>query len=228
MNCRDFERVMNERFDARENLSGAWDRDIQRHAETCSACQASVARYQRLEQALHTLAPIPAPSAGLADRIIAARHAEVIGGPRTISLRPWLRAMAAAASLLIGVFLIGRFTNHGTQPAPPSTAVSSAHSPAPIDPQALNDALARAGSATWDLAQAASAPATKFGREMFDSATITEGPEGDETLPLSLPVSSASKMWQSVEDRVNAGVRPLSGSARHAFGFLFAAPSGDS
>jgi nitroreductase len=116
---------------------------------------------------------------------------------------------------------------------------------APGERSALNRALAEASSATWDLALSASEPAARISREVLDATTqpdevLTdsrrEGPRtiadrsGMAAVRLTVPVpslallapdpSAASAAFQQVGDHVAAGVRPLSDTARHAFGFL--------
>ncbi len=115
----------------------------------------------------------------------------------------------------------------------------------------LDRAFADATSATWDLARSASAPAARISREFLDATNEAEDVSSDsrsETRPiggdrdgmttvgLSVPVpslaplapdaSAASAALQQVGDHLAAGVRPLSDTARHAFGFLIG-PSRD-
>ncbi|MCA1686628.1 MAG: hypothetical protein LC745_11780 [Planctomycetia bacterium] len=100
-------------------------------------------------------------------------------------------------------------------PAPPSGFADR------VDPKGLSDALADAGSATWDLAREASGPAARVGRQVIEAAEL---PGTSPAVALPGVVRPASDVWREVGDRVNAGVRPLEGSARHAFGFLVGAP----
>src|SRR5262249_32515896 len=88
-------------------------------------------------------------------------------------------------------------------------------------PRTLTDALAHAGSATWDLAWQTSAPAARVGREVLDPSSLVEPAEA---LPLSVPVAPPDEVLQAVGDRVNAGVRPFSGAPRQSFGFLLSPP----
>ena len=67
-------------------------------------------------------------------------------------------------------------------------------------------------------AEAGVARQDRVGRQVLVSATLP-GPPPALGLPES--VSPVSNVWGSVGDRFNAGVGPLGGSARHAFGFLF-------
>jgi hypothetical protein len=106
-----------------------------------------------------------------------------------------------------------------------------------VDARALNMALSEATAATWDLARSASEPAARLSRQVLDAAT---GPERSTILPVSFTGSgsvdttvsvpsldslapdtaAAGAMLQQVGDRFTDGVRPLSDTARHAFGFL--------
>jgi hypothetical protein len=124
-------------------------------------------------------------------------------------------------------------------------AVSSRSTRAPGDRPALNRALAEATTATFDLARSASEPAARISRDML-KATAQPGevgsdpqsearPEGGDRTgmvivdlavqvpslaPFAPDPSAASSALQQVGDHVAAGVRPLSDTARHAFGFL--------
>jgi hypothetical protein len=98
----------------------------------------------------------------------------------------------------------------------------------------LGDALADATAATWELARTTSEPAARLGREVLDATGVTQGattasaPDesaGPDLLPLSsmlrvVPNSPAPAFIQELEDRLATSVRPLSSSARQAFGFL--------
>ena len=88
--------------------------------------------------------------------------------------------------------------------------------PAP-DPSAtrpLGDSLAEATSATWELAREASAPAARIGRVAW-----IEAPAPSPAIGVA-PPSPSPGVLREVGSRVGAGVRPLSGTARNAFGFL--------
>jgi hypothetical protein len=74
--------------------------------------------------------------------------------------------------------------------------------------------VADATAATWDLARETSAPAARIGREVVSSSAFAE------TGTLALPVPALPFVLPAVGDEVQRGVNPLSGSARHAFGFL--------
>jgi hypothetical protein len=92
-------------------------------------------------------------------------------------------------------------------------------------------ALSEATAATWDLARSASEPAARISRQVLDAAT---GPDRSPAQPASVVVAvsvpsldslapdtaAAGAMLQQVGDHLTNGVRPLSNTARHAFGFL--------
>jgi hypothetical protein len=113
----------------------------------------------------------------------------------------------------------------------------------------FNRALVEATEATWDLARSASEPATRISRQVLDATVPVEPSPADAapgsdpafgmgtafepalsaaTLPFPVPnlvplkpnPAAASALLQQVGDQLVAGVRPLSSSARRAFGFL--------
>ena len=107
------------------------------------------------------------------------------------------------------------------------------------DSRVLSEALADATAATWDLARTTSEPAARLGRQMLESATQGETParagasgadpagssySGLDSLASVLPVvpqpPPGSALLQQVGDGLSASVRPLSSTARQAFGFL--------
>jgi hypothetical protein len=70
----------------------------------------------------------------------------------------------------------------------------------------------------------ASAPAARVGSQVLGDAGLPESPPA--LADLSVPGVPAAEVWQKVGDRVNAGVVPLSGSARSAFSFLLGTRTG--
>ena len=64
MNCREYRRLWDEQFDARDGGSTASERVLAAHAAQCPACRALAGRYQALRQAIQVLDPPPAPPAG--------------------------------------------------------------------------------------------------------------------------------------------------------------------
>ena len=214
MTCHDLVRLWDEVLDARDAGRPDLDPLIAAHADACPACRATSARYQALRVAIAASGPAPRPSAGLADRFLAATLASP--EPMTLAVR-WRRpALAAAvAASLLGSFWLGGRTERPV-PTPRRHAVR-------ID---LASALADARSATIDLARGVSAPAARIGRDVFDLEG--EGdvePDGPESNPIAAgPSPSTADLLRSMGERINAGTRPLSGSARHGFAFLLPAP----
>jgi hypothetical protein len=117
----------------------------------------------------------------------------------------------------------------------------------PTAPQGLHTALLEATAATWDLARSASGPAERISRQVLDVTSVNEPDSIEPAIPpnpdrdpnsspepapapgsLSVPSlaalgpdpAAASVLLQQVGDHVAEGVRPLSNSARQAFGFL--------
>jgi hypothetical protein len=216
MNCTEYESAWNERLDARDTGPAP---SLKRHAAECPACWVLGARYHALSQAIQALEPLLMSPAGFVDRVLAAESARpaVVPMPRRVVWR--LAPFAAAAAALIPVvFLIPR----AWPPAPERPAATVAHVRT-IEPDGLTQALAVATSATWDLARETSAPAARVGRQVLVSADLRESAP---SLLLPAGVTPAADVWQAVGDRVNAGVGPLEGTARHAFSFLLG-PSPD-
>ena len=109
---------------------------------------------------------------------------------------------------------VGVATNReAPRPGPTPPAVVDATPPRP------DIGVARATAATLALARDSAAPVGRLGRMMLASAgRMTRVDLAGREMP-------AAGVWQGVRDRV--GSAPLSGTARHAFGFLLApAPGG--
>ena len=149
---------------------------------------------------------------------------------------------ATAAAIAIALPLMNRSRDRMPRNAPQTvlhpTRVDPGHESETVaDARALNTALSEATAATWDLAWSASEPAARISRQVLDAAT---GPDRSAAQPASITGSAsvvvavsvpsldslapdtaaAGAMLQQVGDRLTSGVRPLSDTARHAFGFL--------
>jgi hypothetical protein len=219
MRCQDFERILNEQIDAREQASAERDAILSAHAVECPSCRLIALRYQTLRQVLQHV-PVPVPAADFADRFFAeqpAARADVV--PLSRLPRRVLAPLAAAAAVLV-VALVG-WPRPGVRIQPAQPAAPEARVAEPAAVPSLADALASAGSATWSLAIETSAPAARVSREMFSADALDTA---TAALPLAVSVPPATDVLQAVGDRVSAGVRPLSDSAQHAFGFLFDLP----
>jgi hypothetical protein len=163
-----------------------------------------------------------------------------------------LAAISASAALIAiahGIFnrtidrtrLNGpRVVLHNT-PVDPSFNKGRNSEAASVDTRALYLAVAEASAATWDLARSASEPAARISRQVVDAATdperdrpqpISANSSDSDALVIAVPsldalapdTAAAGAMLQQVGDRLATGVRPLSESARHAFGFLLGPP----
>jgi hypothetical protein len=217
------------------------------HAAACPACRRVAGRYEALRLAIHACRPPAAAPDDFADRVLAALTVSPIamplghtGTPRTNRfwhVRLPLAALAASAlaALTVGL-LLPKWTIEKTPGNHPEPQVARNDNmprsePGSADLMALNDALAGAADATWDLARTASEPAARFSRQVLDAAS---GPEPRASLPvlaldagtvsslsaLAPDSESAVAMLQKVGDRLATEARPLSTTARHAFGFL--------
>jgi hypothetical protein len=154
-----------------------------------------------------------------------------------------LAAIAAAAVVLaIALPTLNRSMERAQRNGPSVTLHNTPFDPkrgsATIigDRRALNVALAEATAATWDLARSASEPAARISREVLDAATRSDQTPHELTsntgpgavratvsvpsLDSLVPDTAAGAMLQQVGDHFTHGVRPLSDTARHAFGFL--------
>jgi hypothetical protein len=158
-----------------------------------------------------------------------------------------LAAAAAIVACLIAVFMVplprrlepvslsGGRGRHAGQASGSALLQTSR----PADSRVLSAALADATAATWDLARTTSEPASRLGRRMLESAAQLERPvragTSDTDLTLSLysgldslaallagvpEPSQGSALIQQMGNGLSASFRPLSSSARQAFGFL--------
>src|SRR4051794_14234118 len=101
MQCRDFERILNEQLDARDEASAERDRALEAHVASCPACALIAARYQTLRQVLRALGPPPAAPPGFVDRFLESGAFDRRPSGR-VGLRMFRRAavpIAAAAAL---------------------------------------------------------------------------------------------------------------------------------
>jgi hypothetical protein len=214
MTCRETERLWNELLDARDAARPELEAALEAHAADCAACASIAARYQSLRRALAAWEPATAP-AGFAARVV--RAAEQVGPTRgvipfrrasAIPRGAWLSAAAVlvASAVVLWTVPLEKRDRLADAPTPPPAAAG-------LD---FSGALADATSATLELARDASGPAGRLGRDVLASAGL---PSASPPSPEVAAVPSA-QVLRSVGDRVGAGVRPLSGSALHAFGFL--------
>jgi hypothetical protein len=292
MTCRDFQLKWNELLDAErcsssaegDTLAGSTELDyglsddstertLASHAAECEACQQFAVRCRVLRRALRAWPSVPAASANLADRIMAAAATSLVAVRPVLARRRagiWASlAGAAAVAAAVAVAL----PQIRMPVAPDHVRRGAAEQPSKLlkserdrsegshvalrtgDRLAFHDVVATATSATWDLALSASEPAARISRDVLD-ATNPEGqtssdssadrvPAGGGELggeggleapgfpvpmpgftPIDSDPAAAGAAFLGLGDRLAAGVRPLSRTARHAFSFLFG-PSPD-
>ncbi len=248
MNCQDFERICNELIDAASTLPGDehFDRPAEseialiEHAASCPACRRSFAGYQNLQRATLVWGKAPDPPIGLADRILAAAEESLKPSRPAARTRPmalrnrWLIAAAASILALLTFGVISRMNFGPARDRGSLAKATRSHGNGLSESPRLNEALASATEATWDLARSASEPAARLSRQFLDAAT---GPDpehtpGNSAAAVSVPSldsfapdsAAAVETIQQVGDRLASGVRPLSSTARQAFGFLLGPP----
>lgn len=228
MNCLEFEEFWNELLDARRDPDDRVESSLEAHASTCERCRAVSARYQLLRQAIPALRP-PVASAASLERLYALT---VPSSPPTISIatsrfKAILRKPLAAAAAVALAWLGGSLWISTGPDERPEPALMTSIGP-PQRPLGL--ALADETEAILDLARDASAPASRIGREMLDLGKLSTSGLEMPTEPFNEPKATDEAdadppgLLKAVGDRVGAGVKPLSGSARHAFSFLLGPP----
>ncbi len=211
MTCHDFLEGWNARIDDPGSFAIERADALDAHSKSCEPCR-------RLSSGFRLVAlvtPPPSVPEGLSERILTAWSASERLDRRNWFPGRWagVAGFAAAAALLLAIFTpwaprVGRDADVSVMQTPKA--------------RHLGSALARATSATLDLAREASAPAARLGQNLYVASLPTEiaWPVGIE------PSSATSELFQSMSRRVNSSVRPLSGSARRAFSFLSAPSTG--
>jgi hypothetical protein len=214
MNCLEFEARWNDVLDARSEGLPDLERDLEAHATTCERCQSISIRYQLLRQAVAVWGPPPVPS------IAAVEALRRLSFPSRTSRASRHRSRGlvalAMAAAIFGMAWVSSPWWAGRSPKLTEKSPKIAQV-APTRP--IEFALEQATSATIDLALKASAPAARIGRDVlnFDQSetpSVPSSPEPD--VGSAVAVGSAGDMLQTVGDRV----KPITGSARHAFSFL--------
>lgn len=206
MTCDDFLAGWNVRLDDPGSFANDCAETLDAHAASCEPCR-------RLASGFRLVAsrrPPPAVPEGLSERVLTAWSASHRQDRRNRAPGRWAWAAGlAAAAVALAIFVpwtprAGRDAVVVLKPTPKTRNLSSA--------------LARATSATLDLAREASAPAARLGLDVYDASL-----PGEIAWPVGIEPSSApSELFQSMSRKVNSSVVPLSGSARRAFSFLIA------
>jgi hypothetical protein len=225
MTCRQFEQQWDDLLDARGGVPTHLEAGLEAHASACPQCRAVSNRYQLLLQAMAGLRT-PTPSPASVDRL----HALTVpAGRPTLVIGTRRRRMLAGALATAATFALAwlgggdRFDREPAQPVP--TIVPRLAPPA----RPLGLALADATEATLDLARETSAPASRIGREFLElgrePSTPSDTPtEGSQRAEPGNEEEAGDSAGSGLFRAVGAGVKPLSGSARHAFSFLLGPP----
>ncbi len=211
--CLHLEHACQMRLEARDPRPLAADPRLAEHAAGCASCRSVLAGFDALQASLLRPAPAILPTRDLAAAVIAA-----VGRPRrSILAMPmagdWRWAVAATV-VAAGVVGLGIWRLGGDRPA--EVAGDGQRIANPLLQQSLADARA----ATWALAEETTAPAARVGRDLFNPGATVPSPSPAPTFSMVDPSEPAAVALRSVGEGLGAGVRPLGGSARHAFGFL--------
>ena len=256
MTCKEFDEIWDDLLDSRNAglgvrasnstlpASPAQPSDLLQslrgHATECPECRLRLPARETLWQAIAvwSAGPKASPSDGLADRILAAISEQTELIPARRNGRRWSRAWmagitATAAAAALAMFSLSR-VDHATG-SPRAVDPYAARSVERFEPNptpraelvALNQALADASEATWDLAHAASAPAVRLGREVFNGRDETSlDADRDRTgtvmkiFSSELPGEVVTKALNQFSEGISAEVGPISNSARRALDYL--------
>ena len=220
MNCVEFERPLERaaRRPAGRPL-GPGARPRGRHAGRLLGAGRSRPATRSLRQAIAASAaprPLGRVVARLLALMVAARPADPGAGPGRAARLAWVPLATAAALLALGLVAAGSRTGPRRarrRPArdPPEPAAPPAARPALAEATDGHDRAGPGGLGARRPDRPRGARSTDRGRRPSRRCR----PADDEAA-----ATAPSDLLQSVGERVNAGVRPISGSARHAFGFL--------
>jgi len=228
-NCRDFDRIWNERLDDRTGGEDSPDRTaaLDDHAARCEACRCRALIYLELETLSSPWSVIPPPSAAAVDRWQAAA---VAVRPLTVNFPPagrrsrWVGiaskaglAASVAASILIGSRALLPIL-YPIEPAP----LLRTDKPSRL----FEEAFTEATTMTWELAREVSGPAARISSEALGWTDHRALPPFMSTQH-DLTETSVPIQVESPRATHPAGVELISGSARHAFRFLIGTTSDD-
>lgn len=223
MNCREFEKRWNDHLDTRALSWNGVDVELAAHTAGCRSCRERTEGYELLAEALACWPEGPgiAVPPGEPARLMAAWEMQRrTTSPRAAVARPrrWSMRWAVAASLLV---LAGAGARMAWSLRPTAMPVARTQHPVvvrPSGPRPLSETLVEATTATLDLARITSASAARVGR-VFLASSASPVRDVGSTLP-ETAMDDAGTALQSVGNDVQEGLRPLSGTARQAFGFL--------
>jgi predicted anti-sigma-YlaC factor YlaD len=212
MDCHTFESLCQSRFDNWLPLGSLGDlADSAAHVSVCESCRETYSRFALLEASVGAWKQRPSSllDPDLTERIV---QSALDDRPTLTFTARHRRALLATAALLAVSLGLGIGISW-TAKRPETPEIASQVGPPP-----LPEALAEATTATLDLARKTSAPAGRAGSRMIARAKLPSAPQ----LSLNVPIRPASEMISVLGEDLNRGVKPLSGTARNAFGFLLA------
>jgi hypothetical protein len=185
------------------------------HLAKCGVCREANRRYRLLCNALERIGALIVTAPDVTERVVEAWRTQRrlgvadAGSQRRVGWLGPAGIVAAAAAVLVGVWL-GQL-NRWPEGAP-RVAIERSMSERP-----LSDAIAEATTATLRLALDTSRPATRVGQRLLSSAA-----EVARSAP-SVDVPDPRGVLQDLPGQWLSRMRPLSQTARQAFGFLLSA-----
>lgn len=190
MSCSEFQHQLQRRLDGEPKTASA---SLERHLGQCPACRALEAAAERLEEGLRLLRP-PALPDRLGNRIVAGVLADRRRRTR-LRYRRWALVGAAAAGLLLAVFV-----GHSWRPSAPEPMAKNApqqQQPAPTPPRdaALNEHVQEASSALVSLMNRTADQAVEQGRVLIPP------------VPVAVPALPAAAAWQAPLEQPAASLR---------------------
>lgn len=232
--------------DARGDSTGR-EEAARLHAGSCPRCLELGVRNEALRRALRswTRRPTASSTPELADRIVtAACHSSRTERRLQGAIAFAVAGLAVAASLFLVFGPIHWQLDHpkAERLARQSDGLqigAAEQSPAmAADARLLKNALADATEATWDLARTTSGPAARLGRQVLEAAirpeelasrsTTDDAEDRSESALTALPAllrdlpgsPPGAGLLQDVGVGLTESFRPVSATARQAFGFL--------
>lgn len=212
--CVQIERAWQTCLDARPPRRLTWVEEPpwSDHVAQCPRCQATTRRFKTLQTALAQhpwdAGPVPDMTDSVVDAWQASPHGPVgYQGPRVLRYIP-VGLLTAAAALWLTI--VGPWARHA--PIVPHQDVEAPRAAA--IPRPLADSLSDVTTATLRLAFDTSKPAARVGQHLLASAAGVRTPEPPGHVP------SPERLVWDLGDRVVSGVKPISESARKAFGRL--------
>ena len=221
MNCREFERLWNERLDVARTFAPEVEEEMERHEENCPRCRQASARFEALERTIRSWRERERPEPSVAfSELVEWRLDREKTRESSATFRRRFAAQTVAAAAIVLTFALAVPSRN--PPAPAGSIAKTADRPRASERSLAFEAVSEATEATWRWAGITSGPAARMGMRAWDSAR----PKLEIEVPspaefVVLPAGSATRANASrLADRLHAHVQPVSSSARRAFGFL--------